>query len=165
MTQQPEIVAYRHVNKKDPAMCGVSLTHDPSCYSTETNIEPLVRLSDYEALAAHVEQLIELAKAQQEWIDAVPQDVVLPTMPGFDRDWADRVLSDAPTTTFQKAIIQIEKLEREQNAIAQALNYHILLKQAEALEYAARNVVGWSSCQRLKDHAAELRQQAKGGAK
>jgi hypothetical protein len=31
----------------------------------------------------------------REWIDAVPSDTVLPTMPGFDRDWADSVIDKA----------------------------------------------------------------------
>lgn len=39
--------------------------------------------------------LLEVAKAMREWIDAVPVDVALPSMPGFDRDWADSVLEDA----------------------------------------------------------------------
>ena len=37
-------------------------------------------------------KLKEVAKAMRDWIDAVPSDTVLPTMPGFDRDWADNII-------------------------------------------------------------------------
>lgn len=50
-------------------------------------------------LTAQVSDLRELALAQREWIDAVPNDTVLPEMPGHDRDWADSVLAKtAPAT-------------------------------------------------------------------
>ena len=38
-------------------------------------------------------ELKEVAVAMREWIDAVPDDVQLPVMPGHDRDWADEILS------------------------------------------------------------------------
>jgi hypothetical protein len=37
-------------------------------------------------------ELKEVALAMIEWIDAVPDDVQLPAMPGFDRDWAEEIL-------------------------------------------------------------------------
>ena len=40
---------------------------------------------------AHTE-LLKLAQAALEYIDAIPKDIVLPAMPGFDRDWASDVL-------------------------------------------------------------------------
>lgn len=40
-------------------------------------------------------ELLEVAKAMRAWIDAVPSDVPLPAMPGFDRDWADSVIEEA----------------------------------------------------------------------
>jgi hypothetical protein len=39
--------------------------------------------------------MIEVLEAALAWIDAVPKDTELPTMPGFDRDWADLVLYEA----------------------------------------------------------------------
>lgn len=36
--------------------------------------------------------LLEVVKAMRDWIDAVPSEVQLPTMPGIDRDWADEVI-------------------------------------------------------------------------
>lgn len=41
--------------------------------------------------------LLELAKAQREYIMALPEDVVasLPAMPGFDGDWAEETISEA----------------------------------------------------------------------
>ena len=38
------------------------------------------------------EELEELAIAMRTYIDAIPKDVVLPVMPGFDRDWADSII-------------------------------------------------------------------------
>lgn len=49
-----------------------------------------------EELAAQVEQLHECATVAIRWIDAVPEDMQLPAMPGFDRDWFDATLSETP---------------------------------------------------------------------
>lgn len=49
-TNKPEVVAYHHINKENPEHRAVSLHHDASCTSTLINTEPLIRLSDYEAL-------------------------------------------------------------------------------------------------------------------
>lgn len=40
-------------------------------------------------------ELLEVAKAMRDYIDALPADTVakLPVMPGFDRDWAEQVIS------------------------------------------------------------------------
>lgn len=39
-------------------------------------------------------ELLSVAREMRDYIDALPSDVVasLPTMPGFDRDWADEVI-------------------------------------------------------------------------
>lgn len=39
-------------------------------------------------------ELAKVARAALDWIDALPDDVVakLPTMPGFDRDWAEETI-------------------------------------------------------------------------
>lgn len=50
-------------------------------------------------LVAAAPELLELAQAALEWIDAVPSDTVLPTMPGFDRDWANDLIARATTPT------------------------------------------------------------------
>ncbi len=34
----------------------------------------------------------EVALALREYIDALPDDLVLPAMPGVDRDWVDKTL-------------------------------------------------------------------------
>lgn len=39
-----------------------------------------------------IKDLTEIAVAMREWIDAVPEDTVLPAMPGVDRDWVDSVI-------------------------------------------------------------------------
>ncbi|CAI1579725.1 Uncharacterised protein [Serratia proteamaculans] len=42
-------------------------------------------------------EIVSVARAMRDYIDALPADVVaaLPTMPGFDRDWADEVIDVA----------------------------------------------------------------------
>lgn len=46
-------------------------------------------------------ELLEVAKAMRDYIDALPTDVVaaLPVMPGFDRDWADEVIYEAESAS------------------------------------------------------------------
>lgn len=59
----------------------------------ENSENPLAaRAMYYEKRSA---ELIKVATAMREWIDAVPTSVPLPTMPGFDRDWADAVIADS----------------------------------------------------------------------
>ena len=41
-----------------------------------------------------IQNLKEVASAMRDWIDAVPIGIELPTMPGFDRDWADEIIDD-----------------------------------------------------------------------
>lgn len=45
-----------------------------------------------------ISELRSALHATLEWMDAVPDETfkALPTMPGFDRDWADGLLSDQP---------------------------------------------------------------------
>jgi len=44
-----------------------------------------------------MKELISVAQAALDYIDALPSDVVakFPAMPGFDRDWATNVIADA----------------------------------------------------------------------
>lgn len=42
----------------------------------------------------HTDRLKDSLQAALDWIDAVPQDTVLPVMPGFDRDYVNGVLHD-----------------------------------------------------------------------
>ncbi|WP_238343258.1 hypothetical protein [Pantoea eucalypti] len=41
-------------------------------------------------------ELVEVAKAGLEYIDAIPADIAdaFDTMPGFDRDWAEETISE-----------------------------------------------------------------------
>ena len=40
-----------------------------------------------------VDQMLEVERAYREYVEAIPEGTVLPAMPGFDRDWADTVVS------------------------------------------------------------------------
>lgn len=42
-------------------------------------------------------ELVDALRAALEWIDAVPQETVLPIMPGFDRDWVDGLVESVET--------------------------------------------------------------------
>lgn len=46
-------------------------------------------------MAIAAPELLEVAEALLEWIDSVPEDTVLPTMPGCDREWIDSVIAKA----------------------------------------------------------------------
>ncbi len=46
-------------------------------------------------LIAAAPELLEALQMALEWIDAVPSDVVLPTMPGFDRDEVNNIINKA----------------------------------------------------------------------
>jgi hypothetical protein len=43
-------------------------------------------------MTAQEKELLYIAKALREYIDAIPKDLVLPTMPGIDRDYVDSVI-------------------------------------------------------------------------
>lgn len=48
------------------------------------------------ALRRSGSELVEVAKAGLEYIDAIPADIAnkLDTMPGFERDWAEEAISE-----------------------------------------------------------------------
>lgn len=46
-------------------------------------------------LALAAPDLLEALQAAMDYIDAIPKDIALPAMPGFDRDWVDGVISKA----------------------------------------------------------------------
>ncbi len=43
----------------------------------------------------HHADLLKVAQYALEYIDAIPSTVELPSMPGFDRDWANEVIAAA----------------------------------------------------------------------
>jgi hypothetical protein len=49
---------------------------------------------------------LEAHQAMREWIDAVPDDTVLPAMPGCDRDWLDTVEAILKKALAQPAPVQ-----------------------------------------------------------
>ena len=56
----------------------------------------------FDEVSKNRDDLADVAKALLEWIDAVPSDTELPTMPGVDRDWVEvalnQVKGDIPMT-------------------------------------------------------------------
>ena len=66
-TNKPEVVAYLHTFKETPECGVVSLNHDASCTSTMDITEPLIRLSDYEALQAASEALVGSLEQIERW--------------------------------------------------------------------------------------------------
>ena len=46
-------------------------------------------------LIASAPELLQIAQFALAYIDAIPKDLDLPAMPGFDRDWADSVIASA----------------------------------------------------------------------
>jgi hypothetical protein len=49
---------------------------------------------------------LDAHQAMREWIDAVPDDTVLPAMPGCDRDWLDTVEAALKQALAQPAPVQ-----------------------------------------------------------
>lgn len=46
------------------------------------------------AVNSHAD-LITAVKSLIEWIDSVPEETILPAMPGIDRDWLETILDKA----------------------------------------------------------------------
>ena len=57
-------------------------------------------------------ELLDALEAALEWIDAVPQETVLPVMPGFDRDWVNGLVHDVRagrTTRAKPSVVPKEE--------------------------------------------------------
>lgn len=63
------------------------------CYYKEANESHKEILAECEEPIN--EEIIKALQAAMDYIDAIPKDIVLPAMPGFDRDWVDDVISKA----------------------------------------------------------------------
>lgn len=70
-TNKPEVVAYLHTDNENPKLKGVSLHHRASCTSTLISTEPLIRLSDYEALQAEREKLLARVEELEKTMAAI----------------------------------------------------------------------------------------------
>jgi len=57
----------------------------------------VIIMNDFNKLVQENKKLRECLSWALEWIDAVPDDTILPTMPGFDRDYVDNVLMSIDT--------------------------------------------------------------------
>lgn len=40
------------------------------------------------------QELLWALKAALDWIDSIPDDIKLPAMPGFDRDWVESLIDN-----------------------------------------------------------------------
>lgn len=68
------------------------------CRERKELLESKVKIKQLET---HVERLQWCAKAAIDWIDSVPSDVVLPAMPGFDRDEFDAIIDETPAQSLE----------------------------------------------------------------
>lgn len=61
-----------------------------------------------------VSEIVAVARAAIDYIDALPKDVVasLPTMPGFDRDWAENAIADSVLDESVSSKLENENIER-----------------------------------------------------
>lgn len=61
-------------------------------------------------------ELLSVVSAMRDYIDALPSDVVasLPTMPGFDRDWADEVIKGANLEAQPVAVEAITEIMEQE---------------------------------------------------
>ena len=76
--------------------------------------EPRIKSGEFSPLYAsqpdHTKAMrlaLEIIRLQREWIMAVPQDTVLPVMPGFDREWVagfDREWVDRQIAALEKEV-------------------------------------------------------------
>lgn len=57
------------------------------------NRECIVEYIESTPAREHAEELRKALTCAIEYIDAIPKDVALPTMPGFDRDWVNDLLA------------------------------------------------------------------------
>ncbi|MCM2592440.1 hypothetical protein NDQ59_02495 [Klebsiella pneumoniae] len=70
-----------------------------------------------------IEGLVKVAKAALQYIDAIPQEVAdaFHTMPGFDRDWAEEVISSAPKA-YQQLAAENVALKESRNNLAEFIH-------------------------------------------
>jgi hypothetical protein len=70
-------------------------TPDSQAIVDKAKSDEIAELRAALAQPAKPTQLLDVIRAYREYVDALPQDLVLPAMPGFDRDWADAVEAKA----------------------------------------------------------------------
>jgi hypothetical protein len=73
-----------------------------------------------------MKQALEVIQGQKAWIYAVPINTSLPTMPGFDREWAVSVELEL------EAAIAAEEVRR--------LSFHTSMNRIEYLQYSLRTI-------------------------
>lgn len=81
-------VAYLNVIKKDGGVSSVTFNRADEAPDSIIESIPLAKQKPQS-------DVVKALRRALEWIDAVPDDVVLPAMPGFDRDWVDETLRTA----------------------------------------------------------------------
>jgi hypothetical protein len=88
--------------------------------------------------------LLKLAEAALEYIDAIPKDIALPAMPGFDRDWANDVLSrhSASASTAGRGEVVAAPLEpTKEMALAGRKALSLVADRMETAKLTATSVI------------------------
>jgi len=57
-------------------------------------VYPLYSAETVQQLQQRCERLLDVCQTLIAWIDAVPKDMQLPAMPGFDRDEVDAIMAE-----------------------------------------------------------------------
>lgn len=103
-----------------------------------------------------IEELVKVAKAALQYIDAIPKEVAdaFPTMPSFNRDWAEGVISSAPMFYQQLAAENVALKNGPQGffAYGSECGYEEFDTAEEATEFAEAEIAdfrdqacdGWS---------------------
>lgn len=110
-------------------------------------------------------ELAKVARAALDYIDALPKDVVatLPAMPGFDRDWAENVLTDVNLDVPREVLEQV--IPMDNRYVVDMSGIESMPEDAERKEafidaMRARDMDGFTEEQliaHIKDKAARIK--------
>lgn len=78
-------------------------------------------MNQHNSKVPSMKELISVAQAALDYIDALPSDMVasLHTMPGFDRDWATEVIADAIVESNESR----EQIQQQSQTIQLPMSY------------------------------------------
>ena len=103
-------------------------------------------------LIEKLNSLREVVEAMREWIDAVPNDTVLPAMPGFDRDWADDIINQSRSKL--ESLQEQPQIAYEKYEFCQSMNCPYLTPATTCdicgCFYTAKQFHQWLQCHNFK---------------